>query len=158
MDGTRRMATHEEPRIRGGIRRRSVLRGGLLVGVGLTAAGLASAALTGTAKAVSPQPNWAYCKLCHGMWYTGNGTNGACPGQVSALLGHVKSPSYNYELFNSSSGGGSSPGYQPNWYWCSQCQGLFTTLYPGDSCCPGYAPRHGGTVGPHTAVGSFEYG
>jgi hypothetical protein len=151
------MAAHVERRTTDGIKRRSVLRGGLLVGVGLATAGVASAALTGTAKAVSPQPNWAYCANCKGMWYTGNNTAGNCPAyKDTGIEGHVKSPSYNYELFNSSSGGGSSPGYQPNWYWCSQCQGLWTAN-PSQNCCPGYPLPNSKNFGPHTKVGSYEY-
>jgi hypothetical protein len=149
------MAAHGERRIADGIKRRSVLRGGLLVGVGLATAGVASAALTGTAKAASPQPNWAYCKNCHGMWYTGNNVPGACP---YSSFGHVDSPSYNSELFNSSSGGGSSPGYQGSWAWCSQCQGLWTTLHTVDSYCPGFPSMSGDKgIGPHTSVGSWQY-
>ena len=88
------------------------------------------------------------------MWYTGNDSWGVCPGSTD---GHVSIPSYKYELFNSSAGGGSSPGYQGNWAWCSQCQGLFTTLHPADNYCPGYPSRGGGGIGPHTAAGSFQY-
>jgi hypothetical protein len=150
------MASHEERRISDGIKRRSVLRGGLLVGVGLATAGVASAALTGTAKAVSPQQKWAYCANCTGMWYTGNNTGGACP-EYPDGGGHIDTPSYNYELFNSSTGGGSSPGYQGSWAWCSQCQGLFTTLHPADNFCPGYPSIGGHGVGPHTSAGSYQY-
>lgn len=151
------MAAHEERLTPDGIKRRSVLRGGLLVGVGLATAGVASAALTGTAKAVSPQPNWAYCKYCKGMWYTGKNTAGACPAYVdTGIPGHSDSISYNYELFNSSSGGSAGTGYQPNWYWCSQCEGLWTANPSGNSC-PGYIIPNSKNHGPHTAAGSFEY-
>jgi hypothetical protein len=153
------MAAHEERRTTDGIKRRSVLRGGLLVGVGLATAGIASAALTGTAKAVSPQSNWAYCKNCKGMWYPdGSSPGGVCPAYPeSGVFGHVDSTSYRYELFNSSSGGGSSPGYQPNWHWCSQCSGLWTTNQGGGFCpgAPSWIDHH--DAGPHTAAGSFEY-
>jgi hypothetical protein len=149
------MAAHEERRITDGIKRRSVLRGGLLVGVGLATAGVASAALTETAKAASPQPNWAYCKYCNGMWYTANGS-AWCPAFGHRRGAHSSSTSYNYELFNSSSGGGGSSGYQGNWAWCSQCAGLFTTLHPGNSSCPGFGTSTT-DAGPHTSVGSWQY-
>jgi hypothetical protein len=141
------MATHEERRVTDGVTRRGVLRGGLLVGVGVATAGVASAAFTGNAKAVSPQPDWAFCSGCHAMWYTGNKTSGACPALAG---GHAKAGSHIYQLTNNVSGGG----YQPNWRWCSQCQGLFTTLHT-PSFCPG-SPIPGG--GPHKeGAGSFDY-
>jgi hypothetical protein len=140
------MAAHEERRITDGIKRRSVLRGGLLIGVGVATAGVASAALTGTAEAVSPQPNWAYCKGCHAMWYTGY--YGACPFYDD---GHSSSNSYNYDLYNNLS---TSYGYQGNWRWCGQCSGLYTTLHT-PSYCPGSPYSDGG---PHVeGGGSFDY-
>jgi hypothetical protein len=129
-----------------------VLRGGLLVGAGLATAGVASAALTGTAKAVSsPQLNWAWCEYCEGMWFTNDSTNpvGACP---ATYIGHTSTNSHNYELFNSSGGGGISPGYQGSWNWCYLCEGLFTTLHT-PSWCPGTSTDKGGE-----ATGSHKTG
>jgi hypothetical protein len=148
--GTRHMTAHEELQNADGIRRRSVLRGGLLVGAGLATAGVASAVLTGTAEAVSPQPNWAYCEGCRALWYTGDSKNpwGACPFYDS---GHSKSDSYNYDLYNNLS---NSDGYQGNWRWCSVCDELYTTLHT-PSYCPGSGYSDGG---PHTeGAGSFDY-
>ena len=83
---------------------------------------------------------------------------GSCPGSSPGYPGHVNSTSYKYELFNSSSGGGSSPGYQGSWAWCSQCQVLWTTLQTADSYCPAFPSLNGNNdVGPHTAVGSYQY-
>ena len=142
------MAAHEERRIPDGIKRRSVLRGGLLVGAGLATVGVASAALTGTAKAVSPQPNWAFCSLCNGLWYYGNSlVYGVCPSPTNEHL-HNWAPSYKYQLSNNSNGGGKPAGYQGNWLWCRKCLGLFTTLH-SPSACPAY--------GAHDGSGSFEY-
>jgi hypothetical protein len=149
------MATHEERSITDGINRRSVLRGGLLIGAGVATVGVASAALTVTAKAVSPQPNWAFCSFCCALWYTANGSNGSCPSsgggpQGPSNAGHQKTPSYNYDLVNNSDGG--TQGGQGNWYWCSQCQVLFTSLHT-----PSYCPATPYWKGPHKAGGSFEY-
>jgi hypothetical protein len=108
--------------------------------------GVASAALTGTAKAVSPQPLWAWCIQCSGMWYTGNG-GGVCP---YLGIAHNKNGSYIYTIYNNL-GNISNP--QGNWRWCHLCQGLFTTLQSGSHCMANNEGRGGHEVGP----GSFDY-
>jgi hypothetical protein len=130
-----------------GINRRNVLRGGLLAGAGMALIGVASTALTGTALASSSQPNWAFCENCNGMWYTGNETSGVCP---YFFEGHIKSPSYNYSIYNNLGGG---TGSQGNWRWCTLCQGVFYTGH-SNGYCPG---NNKGQSGHREGSGSFDY-
>jgi hypothetical protein len=127
-----------------------LLRGGLAAGAGLAVAGLGTFGLTRVAEAVTFQTqfDWAYCADCAGLWYTNNNTAGVCP----AGTGHVKVPSFSYELrYNVSGTGG--PSYQPGWNWCSACQALFSEAdgHAAKSACP--APAYGG---PHK-TGGFAY-
>jgi hypothetical protein len=114
-----------------GLNRRMLLRGGLVAGASLAVAGLGTVGLTGVAEAAltfKTQQDWAYCANCTSLWYTGNKTAGVCAYAVLYLNepygGHVKSPSFSYELRYDISGSG-GPSYQAGWDWCSACQCLF---------------------------------
>jgi hypothetical protein len=156
--------TDEDPSIIPGLNRRMLLRGGLVAGVGAAMAGLATPALTGVAQAatersaarrvkpaaVKPETTydtqlyWAYCANCGELWYTNNKTSGWCAYQeLNGGGGHIKSPSYSYQLAYNVSGTG-GPSYQPNWNWCSRCQCLFYAPNVTDSYCPAkpYGERH----------------
>jgi hypothetical protein len=139
------------------LNRRMLLRGGLAAGAGLALAGLGAVGFTGVAEAVTFQTQlyWAYCHNCAVLWYTNNNTAGVC---TYALLygggtGHVKSPSFSYELrYNISGTGG--PAYQPGWNWCSACQCLFYAAngHAVESVCPATTYFNG----PHK-TGGFAY-
>jgi hypothetical protein len=126
------------------LNRRMLLRGGLVAGAGLAIAGLGTVGLTGVAEAAvtfQTQFDWAYCANCASLWYTGNKTAGVCDYAVEYLNeprgGHVKSPSFSYELrYNVSGSGG--PSYQAGWNWCSACQCLFyaNVEYLSTNYCP----------------------
>lgn len=129
------------------VNRRTVLRGGLLVGAGIATAGVASAALTGTAKAAvaNPQPNWMWCVNCAGMWTT-NSTGNACPGSLTGL--HVIGYSYMYSMYHDLGNTGGYP--QGNWNMCYRCAGLFTTLHTPGVCW-------GNSRGPHQSDNGLDY-
>jgi hypothetical protein len=113
---------------------------------GVAAVGAGSAAFIGTAQAVSPQPNWAFCNKCNVMWYNGNTSKGACPAGGT----HHIDTSYNYVISNNLPPGS---GGEPNWRWCSKCQGLYSTLNT-----PSYCMGNNAGYGPHTeGAGSFDY-
>jgi hypothetical protein len=120
-----------------------LLRGGLVAGAGLAVAGLGTFGLTGVAEAAvtfQTQFDWAYCSHCAGLWYTNNNTTGACTWERYNYGGggHVKSPSFSYEVrYNVSGTGG--PSYQPGWDWCSACQSLFHGQGKAAGSCPGSA-------------------
>jgi len=125
------------------LNRRMLLRGGLAAGAGLAVAGLATVGLTGVAEAsvtFQTQFDWAYCANCAGLWYTNNNTTGVCTyaRYNHGGGGHVKVPSYSYELrYNVSGTGG--PSYQPGWDWCSACQSLFYGQGQANGNCPASA-------------------
>jgi hypothetical protein len=137
------------------LNRRMLLRGGLAAGAGLALVGLGTVGLTGVAEAAltfQTQLDWAYCANCASLWYTGNNTAGVCDYAVEYLNkprgGHVKSPSFSYELRYDISGSG-GPTYQAGWNWCSACQCLFyaNVEYLSANYCPanlGEAHKFGG--------------
>ena len=154
------------------LNRRMLLRGGLVAGAGLAVVGLGTVGLTGVADATTraaasrgkpaaaqpattyqTQKYWAYCNNCGELWYTGNKTTGVCTSAETKSInggGHIKSPSFSYELrYNVSGTGG--PSYQPGWNWCHKCQCLFFVNNPTPSACPA-----GDFAGPH-ATGGLAY-
>jgi hypothetical protein len=139
--------TGETPSTIPELNRRMLLRGGLAAGAGLAIAGLGTVGLTRVAEAVTfdTQFYWAYCNNCASLWYTHNNTAGVC---ASGGGGHIKSPSFSYELrYNVSGTGG--PSYQPGWNWCGKCQCLFFANNATYSACPaaaifGYPHKTGG--------------
>jgi hypothetical protein len=122
------MATGAGQQGANGISRRSLLRGGLLAGVGVATAGAASAAFTATATAAipDPQPGWAYCTACTNMtWYaSGHTGSNLCAGNGNGP--HLyRSGFYNYSIYNNEQGWTGSTNPQAGWNWCHFCQSLF---------------------------------
>jgi hypothetical protein len=148
----------------GGPDRRSLLRSGLLIGLGATVIGAASAGFTRVADAATapnPQPNWWSCINCDGLFHSdSNGSpNGVCQSNISQNDGfrHEISGSSNYSVFNGQTT--SSSGVQAGWRWCNLCDLLFWG--PGNnSACPANigAIVNGETqIGPHTIGSATVY-
>lgn len=146
-----------------GLGRRALLRNGLLVGMGTAALVTASVPLATGALADEPpastdspdaaapaQAKWAWCDLCAGMFYTGNSNFGHCP-QQNDLFAHASVydyNSYNYHFYYDAETGG---GWQGDWFWCVNCQGMF---WGGRSA--GKCPFYNGNS-PHDGSGSYPY-
>jgi hypothetical protein len=136
--------------------RRGLIRNGLLVGLGATAALGALPGLTGTARATdypgqiaiyiedhfsdlewySCQEGWWYCLKCLGMYHSDNDTpGGVCP------AGGQHQNDTNYDQYNIPHDGpsqsyGAAGGVQVGWRWCRKCQGLFWGGAQAESVCP----------------------
>lgn len=82
---------------------------------------------------VFAQRNWRWCNKCHGLFFAGNRTTGACP----AVGGHDYGGSGNYAMVAYRDL--LPPSVQSNWSWCGNCQGLFFTGNDRPWPCP-----HGG--------------
>jgi hypothetical protein len=93
---------------------------------------------------------WKWCEKCEGLWFSGNaGTNGVCPN----IGPHSSNGSGDYELyFGPALSPVAYPGWQDNWRWCDQCQGLWFAGNP-TSACPALRSTHG----PHSTYGSGDY-
>ena len=109
-----------------GTSRRMVLRNGLLVGAGAVAAGAASVAHAGSAKAATPavgegtQGGWGWCSKCQGLYFVSSANN-VCP--YDAVFGkHGQAKSYQYWVYFNKPG---DMYYQEGWAWCGACAGLF---------------------------------
>jgi hypothetical protein len=103
------------------------------------------------------QTEWAWCHLCAGLFYSGGKTtNGSCPGLAG--YGPHQNSGYNYCLPHD---GGRPPigyGYQIDWSFCKQCNGLFYAG-PNDGGTnerAGICPLDGSTY-LHNGIGSFDY-
>lgn len=121
------MATDEELQAIVGIKRRTLLRGGLLAGAGVVAAGAMSAVLTGTAQAATPnpQPGWAWCEWCSTMFWSAGTASSYCASPFHSRHA-VKSDTFNYQHYNDGGSGlGNTTNPQANWFWCGGCQGMF---------------------------------
>jgi hypothetical protein len=132
-----------------GIERRALLRGGVLLGLGVTAVAAALALESGTAYAANSQPNWAWCNECQQVWYKPQGF-GLCPAYNNvawphALKGKYTSDNYRPEYDYSGSG------WQQGWRWCKNCHSLFHGNVEDGIC-----QYHLGS-GPHDGTGSYAY-
>ncbi len=155
IDGNGRRALARETRQIDGVRRRSFLRGGLLLGaatVGLTVA--SSAAFTEEALAYAPQRQWFWCRNCAEIFHSDNNENGGvCPATTFA---HNLTGSSEY--FFDYNGGARNYSSQPQWTWCSKCQVLFYGPDIASSACPGGPLNHtaGSTTSYEVAVQSVS--
>jgi hypothetical protein len=142
--------------------RRSLLRNGLLAGLGVAVAGAASRGLAGVAQAApartsapasvaaahlasSPaaadvtfnlQRNWWWCRHCDSLFWSTSGTGGVCTAASSLFGPHVNTGSSNYGVPN---GNPSQSGVQNGWRWCNACSDLFWGPGRGSSHCWGNA-------------------
>jgi hypothetical protein len=80
----------------------------------------------------NPQPNWAYCWKCGGLFYKANMADSYCPDGGN----HSDSDTYSYGLNYYSSFSGDNP--QGGWYWCNGCQGLWVVASGATNYCPKY--------------------
>jgi hypothetical protein len=107
--------------------RRLFLRNALLVGAGVSAIGMTSTSLAGSAQADSAsleapdssvplQWSWAWCSKCQGLYYGPIG--GDCPADQEP---HGLAKSYDYGLYYD----GSGTDWQQGWRYCAYCAGLF---------------------------------
>lgn len=159
----RKQTTEETQEFSGELARRTLLRTGLLAGVGLATLGIGSAALTGKAAAstVSPattitEPGWAWCYKCQGLFYKVYQLRSKCPAGGT----HNGSESADYELAYNVPPGDTRLQY--NWAWCNKCQGFFYGPNVPVSACPAggthnnggasYALGHDNTVIPATCA------
>lgn len=158
------MTTDERQQAIGGISRRGVLRGGLIVGAGMATVGAASAIFTGTAQASSLQSDWAFCIYCSALWW--HNTNSAdthCPGSPTGYH-QTGSGDYNYDVYNGISGLNGSSNPQPNWRFCNLCGCLFWGGYGGSCWGNGRGPHNAGSTiydmywgGPDSAITNPQY-
>jgi len=173
--------TDAAPETTRGLSRRTLLRNGLVTGLGAAAATVAIPALTGVAEAVvldsatppgggstvsfDAQPNWWWCVLCHALFASdSNGSaNGVCPygnanngyTRHSSSLNGVSSWQYNVPYGNPA-----HTNLQSQWNWCNWCAVLW---YSGsnnngaDYCAYNTTVTgQGFTVGPHNP-GTWNY-
>jgi len=127
-----------------GLQRRTVLRNGLLAGLGVAAVSISSTAIEGTAQAFSYQTGWKWCSKCRGLFYGPQQSASHCPAGGT----HDSTGSWPYTMFydDPSSGGILQ---QQNWSWCGKCTGLFYGPKQSYSICP--------AGGPHDGSGSYNY-
>lgn len=155
------MASDASREIRG-FTRRALMRNGLLVGLGTATVVAGSVSLAGNAMAAdvptsadtpdTPAPEqfkWGWCNQCSGMFYTAYNL-GECPydGDLSNHASTTDYTSSNYGFYYNAV---ATSEWQGNWYWCSNCQGMF---WGGRSA--GACPSHFGN-GPHDGTGKYPY-
>src|SRR4051812_20841736 len=80
------------------------------------------------ARADQTQKDWAWCKGCQGMWFTGNDEKGKCPAGGK----HVSEGSGSYVLVHDDK---DAKG-QNKWRWCHKCQGLWFSGGDDNGSCP----------------------
>jgi hypothetical protein len=145
---------NEKPHAIHELERRTLLRGGLLTGLGAAVVGAATPALLRT-RALPPrtspvsaqltsagiQNNWAWCNKCRGQFFGQNQSSSWCP----AGDRHDGSGSYPYFMYVDQP----VQEDQANWAWCNKCQGLFYGPNQSASWCPA-GDRHDGS-------GSYNY-
>lgn len=139
----------EEP---GTMKRRSLLKSGLLVGAGVATLGVGSAAGARSAFAGTPPTNvtinsilypvqegWRYCEECSSMFWSSHGDPaGVCAAEDNAP--HIPSSStYGLPHDGASQGNAANPGtlgVQVGWRWCGLCEALFWGSAVADTLCP----------------------
>jgi hypothetical protein len=119
-----------------GVRRRSFLRGGLLIGAATVGLAVSSSAVgTEAARAQSPQDNWFWCSQCSQIFHSDNGgSDGCCPLTLDQhVVGDPPTPATVYAI---DYGLGTETGvFQANWTWCGDCQVLFYGIDIATSGC-----------------------
>ena len=147
--------TENPPQSTSELGRRSLLRKGMLTGLGVTALSIATPvaamaaprAATRTIKPAGPtspttvrpnlltfQADWRFCTKCKGLFWSGDGSeSGTCPAPAQyPLLPHTPGAT-NYGV---PFGYASETGLQVGWRFCNQCKGLFWGPSVASSFCP----------------------
>lgn len=156
------------PEMSQGFKRRTLLRGGLVAGLGAAVATVAVPALTGVAKAsvtdfatppgggssvdFNVQLNWWWCSQCSALFASDSkgSSTGWCLGAINQV-GHSSSGSWEYEV---PFGNPSIADVQPKWNWCSACATLFFQPNLQNSQCAARNTINGPL--PHFA-GTYNY-
>jgi hypothetical protein len=151
-----------------GFSRRSLLRGGLVAGLGAAVATVAVPALTGVAKAgvsdfatppgggssvaFNTQLNWWWCSQCSALFASDSSgsSTGWCLGSTNTV-GHSSSGSWEYEV---PYGNVSIADVQPKWNWCSACATLFFEPNVKNSQCAARETANGPL---NHFVGTYNY-
>ncbi len=90
------------------------------------------------------QPNWNWCNRCQCLFYAPHVKNSYCP--AIPFGEHHNTGGYNYSMLYNDSISGST---QDGWFWCGNCQGVFTGFKP----CPAIPYGNIHSVG----AGTFLY-
>jgi hypothetical protein len=153
-----------------GFSRRTLLRGGLVAGLGAAAATVAVPALTGVAKAgvstfatppgggssvtFNTQLNWWWCSQCSSLFASDSSgsSTGWCLGATDYSDGHSSSGSWEYEV---PYGNPSIADVQPKWNWCRACGTLFFAADIKNSQCAARYTEANGVLN-HFA-GTYNY-
>ncbi len=96
---------------------------------------------------MSSQPGWNWCHLCQGLFFSGNASQGVCPGNGGAP--HAATGLLGFQLKYALLIGDDVGDAQPGWRWCRKCQGLFYSLNPISVCPDGVAHDPSGS-GPYS--------
>jgi hypothetical protein len=152
------MAPHSDNRDTG-IDRRSLLRGGVLLGA---AAGLAAAstAFASSAEASTPEPqgDWRWCSACTALFYGGTQELSSILYCFETAGPHVVGTTQ-YSLYSGEPSAISGYSYQANWNYCTACKLLYYGPQRSNSGCPTASFYNGNSydeILPHTA-GSTSY-
>jgi hypothetical protein len=169
--------TDELRRLDDGFSRRSLLKRGLIVGLGAAGLTAASSALTaevahatestdsaksgdGTLVAFTSQLDWYYCGNCRNLYYgPHNAVNGFCTATGSPHVRYSTPPLTNYGVPDQApspnrSSYGSGTFVQNPWRYCSRCTCLFYGPGQSTSWCPRLVAASGVN---HDASGSGAY-
>jgi hypothetical protein len=164
--------TEVTPKPARGLGRRALLRNGLLAGAAAAAASVTLSTFTGVAQAAlldveardpygliddfSAQNQWWWCRACHGLFWSNNGTDaGVCP--ASWPNPHNLDGSWMYEVPILNEGDAGIVQTQYDWCWCNQCQGLFWGSGQASSHCPGNVDTPYVSSGPHSFGSGTSY-
>jgi hypothetical protein len=144
--------TDVAPETTRGLNRRTLLRNGLITGLGAAVATVAVPALTGVAKAAvndfaippaggdalqfNAQQNWWFCSQCSALFASDSSGSptGACLGGPLGDTKHSSSGSWEYEVPYANP---ATTNLQLNWNWCSACATLFFRPNQANSICVG---------------------
>jgi hypothetical protein len=133
-----------------GLSRRSLIRGGLLIGLGATVAVAALPELSKPALAEGDnigvyilgdiyacQPDWWYCVNCYGVYHSDtDSAGGVCPDGYGPHKNDLNYTDYCIPFGGPSQTNVYGMGVQAGWYWCSKCQVLFWGNAQAESVCP----------------------
>ena len=129
--------TDVTPETTRGLSRRTLLRSGLVAGLGAAAATVAVPALTGVAQAATDnlQFGWGWCSKCQALFFLApatdmNRSNGVCPagGMHGQDASDIYVLDYDWDPLPDN--------IQNEWNYCNKCKGLFYSPYIEDSACP----------------------